>query len=226
MAEQVKRLAEENATLQKDLKVARSQNLRDKEAIRQMQQERTAYGPYQAALDDSNNLKLHQKSNMFECGPGSGLSGVSGVSAVSGNSGVSSNNLTRSQKNQHQFSSLHQQVQQQPLDRLSLSENRGQQVSQQVHPVPANNYVATQDQHQQPSEMPYKTPATSSGVKMNLGGTGNDSNTQSNLSMKQSNVHTTGKPVSQSIRASKEKTQNNKYASCSPGIIKPAFSVH
>ena len=39
MMEQIKRLTEENANLQKDLKVARSQNQRDKEAIKQMQQE-------------------------------------------------------------------------------------------------------------------------------------------------------------------------------------------
>ena len=31
--------------------------------------------------------------------------------------------------------------------------------------------------------------------------------------------------MSQSIRMSKEKGSNNKYASCSPGIVKPSFGV-
>lgn len=106
------------------------------------------------------------KPYLFEFGPGSGLSGVSGVSAESANSALSSsnNNLTRSQKNQHQLSSMHQQIQQ-PFDRLSLSENRGQQISQQMQHVPMNNYAGgtkqedqfLSSQYQKQSEIPYKS---------------------------------------------------------------------
>ena len=59
---------------------------------------------------------------------------------------------------------------------------------------------------------------------MNVG-TGNESNTHSKLSIKQANLQT-GKHLSSSIRASKEKAGSNKYASCSPGVIKPAFNVN
>jgi hypothetical protein len=112
-------LKEENANLYKDLKVSRSQNQRDQETIKKLQNDiqtdivqkknLTNFDPYQAILDDSN--KKYQNLNAFEFGPGSGLSGTSGVSAVSNNSALSSNNhqLTRSQKNQHQFSQLNHQ---------------------------------------------------------------------------------------------------------------------
>ena len=54
-----------------------------------------------------------------------------------------------------------------------------------------------------------------------------DSNTQSKLSIKQMNVHSS-KQISQSIRtSSKDKpNQNSKYASCSPGIAKPTFVMN
>jgi hypothetical protein len=55
-----------------------------------------------------------------------------------------------------------------------------------------------------------------------------DSNTQSKLSIKQMhNVHS-NKQNNNSIGASsKEKnSQNSKYASCSPGIVKPTFVLN
>jgi len=174
----MEKLKEDNENTQKELKVVRSQNQREKELIKQLQQinneqsqqnNRMTYGPYQTNFDDNNN-KVHSKSNMLEFGPGSGLSGVSGVSAASGNSAVSSNNnLTRSQKNQHQFSSLHHQAHQ-PFDRLSLSENRGQQTSQQTHHVPVNNYMNSQanqeDHHIQQNQQ--QTQQNKMNTKMNL----------------------------------------------------------
>lgn len=132
--------------------MARSQNQRDKETISKLQNDIQAdsiqkknlanFDPYQPILDDSNKKYLNM--NAFEFGPGSGLSGNSGVSAVSNTSALSSNNpqLTRSQKNQHQFSSLNQQQNHQiSYDQLAMSDNRVAQDSQQINNIPADNYM-------------------------------------------------------------------------------------
>lgn len=54
-----------------------------------------------------------------------------------------------------------------------------------------------------------------------------DSNTQSKLSIKQmNNAHSTKQMDKSMGTSNKDKSQNSKYASCSPGIVKPAFVLN
>lgn len=115
-------------------------------------------------------MKFHQNFNMSEFGPGSGISGASGVSAVSAaNSALSSNNnLTHSQQNLHQFSSLNIQAKQQTQDRLSQSESRRQQaargdVNDGIHKTREGDKLAgiTVNHQAGMHEMPYEPGAQS-----------------------------------------------------------------